>query len=123
MTSPPPPHSGPGLLQVLYDSVRTLEASVRELADEQGETKLLAERIRSDIAVIKTTIRHYDQLNEAVSDLKRKIWLIGLIGGMFSAIVTVVAAGMIKDAIATAPPPPREITVPATPKETADERP
>lgn len=96
----------PSLLQVMYDSIRNLESAIEELSTGVTSTKLDMGVVRTDIAVIKSTIRHYDKLQADVSDLKRKMWLISVLGGMAAGIITVLVTGFVRDKVIAPPPTP-----------------
>jgi hypothetical protein len=97
--SPEHPATGPTILHVMYDSLRSVEKSVAELAAEQSNAAVMAERVRGDIAVIRHSMQGFATLHKDVSDLKRKMWLISLAGGLAAGVATIVFGSWLSDTL------------------------
>ena len=89
----------PSLLQVMLESIRSLQISVNGVSDKQNSmavqvATILAqngEALRREVELQKRV----DELETTVSDLKRTAWILTVAGGIVVAIVTSVATEWI----------------------------
>lgn len=93
----------PGILQLVYDSVREIRQATADIAEEQsqqgrrieavlGRIDVVTHRIDvADVAVGKLEAR-IGEVETRVNDLRRVAWIMTIAGAMLVAVVTSVAS-------------------------------
>lgn len=112
------PPNEPSLVQVLYDSLNEIKAAVTGISDRQTTQSIqLATILAQNSEALrreKELQARVDELESAVSDLKRTSWILAVVGGIVVAIATSVATEWINARVlpperaVIATPPPNE---------------